>query len=92
MSDEGTNIAQEHAAEQFKGATEDIKDKAKVAGAAAWDATKATYKQFQVKASDCARATDKAIHTSPYVALGFAFCIGLVIGAFATRTKVIEKE
>ncbi len=92
MTDEGTNIAQAQAADQLRGAAEDIKNKAKVAGAAAWDATKATYKQVQSKASDYTKSTDQAIRSNPYVALGFAFCIGLVIGAFATRTKVIEKD
>lgn len=89
---EDTDIAQEQATEQMLNAAEDIKNKAKLAGAAAWDATRATYKQVQNKAVDYSRATDSAIRENPYMALGFSFCLGMLIGALATRPKVIQKE
>ena len=88
---ESADIVQEQAAEQLKTSAGELKEKARVAGAAAWDVTKATYQQVQEKAADCTRATDRAIRTNPYIALGCAFGIGMLIGALATRTKVVEK-
>ena len=88
MTDEATEIAQE----QLKDATQDLKEKARIAGLAAWDVTKATCQEAQNKAVQYGRATDAAVRDNPYVALGFAFCIGMLIGAFATRTKVVERN
>ena len=91
MTDD-TEIAQQLAGQQIKESAEDIKNKAKLAGAAAWDATKATYQQMQSKAATYSKVTDNAIRSNPYVALGFAFCIGMLIGAFASRPKIVEKR
>ena len=57
---ESADIVQEQAAEQLKTSAGELKEKARVAGAAAWDMTKATYQQVQDKASGYGRATDRA--------------------------------
>ena len=92
MDNETAQATRVQAAEELKRAAQDIKSKARVAGAAAWDVTKATYEQVQNRAADYSRATDRAIRSQPYVALGFAFCIGMLIGAVVTRPKVVEQE
>ena len=56
------------------------KDKARAAGTAAWDATKATYQQIQEKTVACSKATDKAIRENPYIALAIAMGAGALIG------------
>jgi ElaB/YqjD/DUF883 family membrane-anchored ribosome-binding protein len=93
MANQNADIAQEEAMDELRGTAEDLKAKAKVAGTAAWDMTRATYEQLQHKTRDYSQATDRAIREKPYVALGIALGIGLLLGAFATRKKiVVEKD
>jgi|GEM_PF-7075736 len=93
MANQSASIAQEEAIEEFKEAAEDLKLKAKAAGAAAWNVTKASYQQLQNKTRNCSQATDRAIRSSPYISLSIAFGIGMLLGAFATRRKIaVEKK
>lgn len=71
--------------EELNEATQEWKAKAKAAGAAAIDATKASYQQLQDKTIEYSKATDKAIRENPYIALGCAFGAGLLLGLFLTR-------
>ena len=67
------------------------KAKAKAAGSAAWDATRATYQQIQGKTAEYSKATDRAIREKPYIAVGIAFGFGMLIGLLATG-RSCEKE
>jgi ElaB/YqjD/DUF883 family membrane-anchored ribosome-binding protein len=60
------------------------KAKARAAGTAAWDATRATYQQLQDKTIEYSKATDRIIHEKPYPAIGIAFGLGMLIGFLAT--------
>ncbi|MDQ6630240.1 MAG: hypothetical protein M3Y82_00605 [Verrucomicrobiota bacterium] len=70
----------------------DLKNKAKAAGAAAWDATRATYQQAQEKTVAYSKATDQAIRENPYVALGVGFGVGLLLGLLMTGSCEEESE
>jgi ElaB/YqjD/DUF883 family membrane-anchored ribosome-binding protein len=83
MRNEAADIVQDHL-EETKEQAQELKAKARAAGAAAWDATKATYQQLQEKSVEYGRVTDRAIRENPYVSIGVAFGIGLVIGLFVT--------
>lgn len=91
MRNEAGDIVQDQA-EDLKQAAREWKSKARAAGTAAWDATRATYQQIQDKTAECSRATDRAIREKPYVAVGIAFGVGMLIGLFATGRKRSEKD
>ena len=84
MRNEAADIVQDNV-EELKEATQEWKEKARVAGTAAWDATKATYQQLQDKTVAGAKATDQAIRANPYIALGCAMGAGLLLGLFLAR-------
>lgn len=70
-----------------------LKSKARVAGQSALDLTKATYDEIQDKALIYSHATDRAIRSNPYTAIGCAMGFGLLMGALLTRrTKVVIKN
>jgi ElaB/YqjD/DUF883 family membrane-anchored ribosome-binding protein len=46
---------------------------------------KATYKRFGEKANQGVKATDKAVRTHPYPAIGIAFGVGLLVGVLVSR-------
>jgi ElaB/YqjD/DUF883 family membrane-anchored ribosome-binding protein len=84
MRNEAADIVQDNV-EELKEATQEWKEKARVAGEAAWDATKAGYSQIQDKTVQGAKATDKAIRENPYIALGCALGAGVLLGIFLAR-------
>lgn len=86
MRNEAGDIVQDHPEDTGQ----EWKSKAKAAGTAAWDATRATYQQIQGKTREYSQATDRAIREKPYAAVGIAFGIGLVIGLLATGGKEEE--
>ncbi|MGI8965507.1 MAG: glycine zipper domain-containing protein [Limisphaerales bacterium] len=89
------NDATEMMEDQAKDAKEiaaDLKNKAKAAGTAAWDATRATYQQVQEKTVACSKATDQAIRENPYVALGVGFGVGLLLGLLVTDSCEESEE
>lgn len=84
MRNEAGDIVQDH--------PEDSAQEWKTRARAAWDATRATYQQLQDKTVEYSKATDQAIREKPYVAIGVAFGVGMLIGFLATRGKVEEEE
>ena len=87
MRNEAGDIVQNHPEDS----TQEWKAKAKAAGNAAWDATRATYQQLQGKTVEYSKATDHAIREKPYVAVGVAFGLGMLVGLLATSGSE-EKE
>jgi ElaB/YqjD/DUF883 family membrane-anchored ribosome-binding protein len=51
----------------------------------ALEATKSAYRKLEAKSKAGAKATDKAIRTHPYHAVGIALGIGLLTGILAGR-------
>ncbi|MEI7731199.1 MAG: DUF883 family protein [Verrucomicrobiota bacterium] len=51
------------------------------------DKAKDTCHRIEEKAIDAAKATDKAIRTHPYQAMGIAFGVGLLVGVLLARRK-----
>lgn len=91
MRNEPTDVAQDQGEES--NAAQEWKAKARAAGTAAWDATRATYQQLQDKTIEYTQATDRAIHEKPYVAIGVAFGVGVLLGYLvAGRNCSEEKE
>jgi len=86
MRNEAGDIVQDHT-DNLTDAAEDLKQKAKAAADAAWNITKAKYEEIQDKTVACTQATDRAIRENPYVSLGIAFGLGVVLGAFMLRSK-----
>ena len=78
MSNEADLIQQD--IDQINEAANDLKEKARIAGAAAWDVTKATYQQLQDKTVQYGKATDQAIRDNPYISLGIALGVGAILG------------
>ncbi len=78
-----------HDAEDLVKATAgDVGEKAREARSRLMDAlesAKESAKTLQEKAVAGAKATDQAIRTHPYPALGIAFAAGLLIGVLAAR-------
>lgn len=67
-------------ADEAKEQAQDFTQRARAAGAAAWDRAKATYAQASDKAVQGAKVTDRAIRENPYQSLGIAFACGLLLG------------
>ena len=88
MRNEAADIVQDQADDL----NQEWKSKARAAGTAAWDATKATYQQIQNKTVQYSKMTDRAIREKPYVALGIAFGVGMLLGLLASRRKSAEEE
>jgi ElaB/YqjD/DUF883 family membrane-anchored ribosome-binding protein len=91
MRNEAGDIVQDQA-EDLKQSGQEWLTKARAAGTAAWDATRATYQQIQDKTIEYSKVTDQAIREKPYVAVGIAFGVGMLIGLLATSGKSSEKE
>ena len=86
MTNEATDIVQDQ--------IDDIpewKAKARVAGTAAVDATKAAYQTIQEKTVECSKATDQAIRQNPYIAMGVAFGVGALLGFLITNRSKNEE-
>lgn len=86
MRNEAADIVQDHPEE-----APEWKAKARVAGNAAWDATKAAYHELHDRTAACTRATDQAIRGNPYTALAVAFGVGMLAGVLMTRNGRSEK-
>lgn len=67
-------------ADEAKEQASDLKERARQAGAAAWERAKSTYSNASDKAVQGAKATDRAIRENPYQSLGIAFAAGLLLG------------
>ncbi|MBA4146897.1 MAG: hypothetical protein H0X66_02195 [Verrucomicrobia bacterium] len=80
MRNEAADIAQETAEE-----SPEWKYKAKVAGTAAVDATKAAYNELHDRTLEYSKATDQAIRQRPYVSLGIIFGAGCLLGFLMGR-------
>jgi len=87
MRNEANDIVQDHPEE-----TPEWKAKARVAGTAALDATRAAYQNIQEKTVACSKATDQAIRENPYIALGVAFGVGTLLGLLLTGRGKEEAE
>lgn len=88
MRNEVGDIVQDSAEEL----AQEWKAKAKAAGTAAWDASRAAYQQIQDKTVEYSKIADKAIREKPYVAVGIAFGVGMLIGFLATGRKSYDEE
>jgi ElaB/YqjD/DUF883 family membrane-anchored ribosome-binding protein len=53
--------------------------------AAALESAKEIASRVRVKAADCAKATDEAVHVHPYPAIGIAFGVGTLLGYLVSR-------
>jgi len=71
--------------DEIKDTTQEMASRAKAAGIAAWEKTKAGYLVAQDKVVEGARVTDRSIRTHPYQALGIAFGVGLLLGFFIKK-------
>lgn len=91
MRNEAADIVQDEM-EDLKHASQEWKAKARAAGTAAWDATRATYQQIQDKTVEYSKATDTAIREKPYAAVGIAFGVGIMIGLLATTRNSSEED
>ncbi|MFN7138896.1 MAG: hypothetical protein ACK4UN_06135 [Limisphaerales bacterium] len=80
MRNEAADIVQDHPEE-----TPEWKYKAKVAGNAALDATKAAYQELHDRTLEYSKATDQAIRQSPYMSLGLVFGVGCLLGFIMSR-------
>jgi len=67
-------------ADEAKEQAQDFKQRARAAGAAAWERAKDTYTTASDKAVQGAKVTDRAIRENPYQSLGIAFAAGLLLG------------
>lgn len=90
MRNEAGDIAQDQGEES--NAAQEWKAKARAAGTAAWDATRATYEQLHEKTLEYSKATDRAIHEKPYVAIGVAFGVGVLLGYLAAGRNCSEEK
>jgi ElaB/YqjD/DUF883 family membrane-anchored ribosome-binding protein len=88
MRNEAGDIVQDHPDEIMQ----EWKAKAKAAGNAAWDATRATYQQLHDKTFEYSKVTDQAIREKPYIAVGIAFGFGILIGLLATSGRSCEED
>ncbi len=91
MRNEAADIVQDQA-EDLKQTAQEWRSKARAAGTAALDATKATYQQIQDKTMEYSKIADKTIREQPYVALGVAFGVGMIIGLLATNGHCSEED
>jgi ElaB/YqjD/DUF883 family membrane-anchored ribosome-binding protein len=91
MRNEAGDIVQDQA-EDFRQTGQEWKEKARAAGSAAWNATRATYQQIQDKTVEYSKATDRVVREKPYVALGVVFGLGMIIGLLATSRKSCEED
>ena len=87
MTNEAADIVQEIAEDQAE-----WKTKAKVAGSAALDATKAAYQELSDRTIEYSKATDRAIRENPYTAMGIAVAVGALLGFMMTRGSSKECE
>jgi len=89
MKQEPKSSVQDH--EEESNNSPEWRAQARAAGTAAWDATRATYQQLHDKTLEYSRATDRAIHEKPYVAIGAAFGVGLLLGYLVGGHKCSEQ-
>ena len=81
------NELRQEATDSVRETAEEWAARAKTAGTAALDATKATYAQLQEKAVAGAKVADRTVRENPYAAVGVAFGIGLAIGFLVSRSS-----
>jgi ElaB/YqjD/DUF883 family membrane-anchored ribosome-binding protein len=67
-------------ADEAKENAQEFTQRARAAGAAAWERAKNKYADASDKAVQGAKATDRAIRENPYQSLGIAFAGGLLLG------------
>ncbi len=72
-------------------AEQEWKEKARAAGTAAWDATRATYQQLHDKTLEYTKATDRAIKEKPYIAMGVALGVGVLLGYLVAGRSCSEE-
>jgi len=73
------------AKELLKEKAEELTNRTKAVGVAAWESAQAACGTAQEKAVAGVKATDQAIRQNPYQALGIAFGVGLLIGFMIKR-------
>ncbi len=91
MRNEAGDIVQDEM-DEIKYTAQEWKEKARAAGTAAWDATKATYQQVQDKTKEYSKAADQRIREQPYMAIGIAFGAGMLLALLATSGKSSEED
>ncbi len=72
----------------LKAGAGELTDKGKEARAklaTAVESAKETCHQFEARALESAKATDKVIREHPYESIGISFCLGLLIGVLVNR-------
>ncbi len=84
LANEAKNIGRE-AKEMAEETATDWSNRTKAAGTAAMESARAAYQAAQEKAAAGAKATDQAIRSNPYSALGIAFGAGLLLGFLMKR-------
>lgn len=87
MRNEAADIVQDQLED-----TAEWKAKARLAGNAAWDATKAAYQTAQEKTVACGKATDHAIRENPYISMGIAFGVGALLAFVLTSGRNCDEE
>ncbi|MEO6034873.1 MAG: DUF883 C-terminal domain-containing protein [Verrucomicrobiota bacterium] len=90
MRNQAGDIAENQGADSTT--VQEWKTKARAAGTAAWDATRATYEQIHDKTLEYTKATDRAIHERPYVAIGVALGVGVLLGYLVAGRPCTEEE
>jgi ElaB/YqjD/DUF883 family membrane-anchored ribosome-binding protein len=76
------------AEELLRATAGDLSDKAREARArlnVALDKARSSVQQWEVRASEGAKATDKLIREHPYQTVGVAFGVGVLLGALINR-------
>lgn len=72
---------------RVKDNAEDLSDRARNFGTAAWERTKMGYAAAQEKVLAGAKKTDRYIHKNPYQSIGIALGVGLLLGFLIRRAK-----
>lgn len=84
LTNETKNLGRE-AKEIATETAQDWANRTKAASAAAMESARDAYQVAQSKAVEGAKATDQAIRSNPYAALGIAFGVGAVLGFLIKR-------
>lgn len=82
----GKAVAQDLADEACE-KTQDMVERARNAGAAAWDKVNDVYDTAREKAARGARVADQTIREKPYQAMGIAFGVGLLLGILLKKSR-----
>lgn len=73
--------------QQVKETAQDLGNRAKAMGSAAWERARAGCSTMQDKAATGMRATDRTIRTHPYQSIGIAFGVGILLGFMMRRNR-----